>query len=807
MSRNKHELESADLRRVCDTAHLSFETTADLDPLEGVVGQERALRSVSFGIDIRSPGYHMFAMGPVGTGKTTTIRKFLENDASGQEPPGDWMYVNNFEDPDRPRTLSLPAGRGREFKDDMDELVHELRSEVPQAFEKDEYRKEQERLQQEFEQKRKQLFEALEKEAQQRNFRIVQSAQGIVLSPVKDGETLSPEQISNLDEQTQEQIRSAREELQGKLRDTMREAQKLQQQAREKIRELDRQVVGSAVGHRIDQLKEQYADFEHISEFLDEVRDHILKNVDAFKQLKQMEQMNPQQRAMQAMMQGGGKTPDFSEYRINLLVDNSAREGAPVVLELNPSHPNLIGRIEHTSQFGALVTDFSMIKAGALHRANGGYLMVEAIDVLTRPFAWQSLKQAIKNGEIHIESLGEQFSAMTTRSLKPEPVPLNLKVIMVGDPMIYQLLYQLDRDFQELFKVKADFATDMEWDDQACESYARFVATICREEHLRHFDPSGVAKVVERGSRLCSHQRKVATKFGDVVDLIRQSSYWAGRNGSDTVSGEDVRRAVDEMIYRSNRIEERLRELIEDETILIDTEGRAPGQVNGLGVIMLGDYMFGKPSRITARAWPGKSGVVSIDRETELGGKIHNKGAMILSGYLGGKYADDMPLTLAASITFEQSYEGIDGDSASSTELYALLSELSGFPLRQDLAVTGSVNQRGRIQAIGGVNEKIEGFYDVCRLKDPAGSQGVLIPESNVKHLMLREDVVEAVGRGEFHIYPVSTIDEGIAILTGKEAGEKHEDGSWPKDTVNGAVYARLRELAQKIKNFASGEG
>jgi len=452
------------------------------------------------------------------------------------------------------------------------------------------------------------------------------------------------------------------------------------------------------------------------------------------------------------------------------------------------------------------VTNFRMIKGGSLHRANGGYLMVDAFEVLTKPFAWQVLKRALKNEEAIIESMAQAYGAITTRTLEPEPIPLDIKVILIGDPVLYYLLYHLDFDFQELFKVKADFEDRMEWNPDTARQYAQFVGTICREEGLKHFDPSGVARVVEHGARISDHRMKLSTKFGDIVDLIRQSSHWAGKNGNQLVQAGDVEKAIEEKTYRSSRIEERLQEMIEEGTILIDADGKVPGQGNGISVISLGDYSFGKPSRITARTYVGNGGVINIDREAKLGGKVYNKGTMILAGYLGGKYARDVPLALSASITFEQLYEEIEGDSAASAELYALLSSLSGYPIRQDLAVTGSVNQRGEVQAIGGVNEKIEGFFQICNMKGLTGSQGVIIPRENIKHLMLRDEVVEAAKEGKFHIYPVSTVDEGVELLTGIESGERQDDGTYPEDTVNSAVQVRILELADKAKEFSRRE-
>ena len=792
------------LRRICDPGDFDFTSTADLPPLEVVVGQERAVKAVSFGIDIESPGYHMYALGPPGTGKSTTIKKFLTRKSAEQSVPEDWLYVNNFEDSDRPKALSLPAGMGCEFADDMDRLVSDLETEIPNAFESEEYEKEQEKIQQKFQQQRQEEFKQLEKGARERDFRLLQTPRGIVLAPVVDGEVISNEQFSKLEPGRREEIESRQNQLQQEMHETLRKIQDLQQEAKDEIRELDQQVVGYAVEHLINQIKEKFADYEKVVDFLESIREDLLKNVDAIKEARQREQAKEQMPFLPIQQQG---QPSFDKYRANLIVDHCDTKGAPLVLESNPTYANLLGRVEHQAQFGALVTNFQMIKAGALHRANGGYLMVDAAEILTKPLAWESLKRALKDHEIKIESLYQAMGAISTRTLEPEPIPLDIKVVVTGNPSIYYLLYNLDEDFQELFKVKADFGLQMDWTDEALGQYAQFVSSIVVEDKLKHFSPSGVAKVVEQSARLAGDQRKLATKFGEIVDLIRESSYWASQNGNDHVQGQDVKKAVDEQIYRANRLEERIQEMIEDEVILIDTDGKTPGQVNGISVLPLGDYAFGKPSRITARTYVGKAGVVNIDRETELGGRIHNKGVMILGGYLGGKFAQDYPLAFSASITFEQLYEEVEGDSASSAELYALLSSLSGYPIRQDFAVTGSVNQRGQIQAIGGVNQKIEGFYDVCRIKGLTGEQGVIIPNSNVKHLMLREDILDAVEAGEFHIYSVSTIEGGIEILTGVPAGEPGEDGKYPEDTVFGVVQRNLKSLTEKVKAFGKEAG
>jgi predicted ATP-dependent protease len=781
------ELAATELRRICDPDQFKFESTEELSDLEEIIGQERAVQAISFGIDIDSPGYHMYALGPAGTGKTTTIKKFLERKAKQQRTPDDWCYVNNFDDHDKPRALRMPAGLGYTFQTDINQLVVELQSEIPNAFESEDYEKEQEPISQQIQKRKQELFQEIEKKSQSQGFTMLQTPRGIMLAPVIRGQVISPDEFNKLDEETRLGIKNRQDELQQEMRELMRRVQGLQQEEKEEIRKLDRQVVRFAVEHLIDRLKEKYSELENVVEFLDAIRVDLLENVEAFKHAKEIEQA--QQQLPFPGMQTQRK-PNFDQYRTNLVVDHRNLEGAPVIEESHPTYANLVGRVEHQIQFGALVTNFSMIKGGSLHIANGGYLMIDVRDILSKPLAWDGLKRALKDRVIRIESLNQALGLISTRTLDPEPIPLEIKVIIIGDPLLYYLLYNLDEDFRELFKVKADFAIQMDWSDETAIAYAKFIGTI----------------VIEQSARMVAYQTKLATVFGDIVDLIRQASYWAEVNNHNLVQGTDVQQAIEELVYRSNRLEERIQELIADQTILIDTHGETVGQVNGIAILPMGDYAFGKPTRITARTFVGRAGVVNIDRETELGGRIHNKGVLILTGYLGGKFALELPMAFSASVTFEQSYEEVEGDSASSAELYALLSSLSRYAIRQNLAVTGSVNQRGQIQAIGGVNEKIEGFFDVCRQNGLTGEQGVAIPQSNVKNLMLREDIVQAVRDGRFHVFPISTIDQGIELLTGKVAGEMMEDGSYPEGSVYFTAQERLKDLARKVKTFDEEE-
>ncbi|HIQ04978.1 MAG TPA: ATP-dependent protease, partial [Anaerolineae bacterium] len=640
-------------------------------------------------------------------------------------------------------------------------------------------------------------YTELERKILEYGFILTKVPGGFVLSPAVEGKPISERQYQQLSEEHKQKLNRIRKALEKRVEQLIRQNRQREKEAREALRALDERIALFATGHLIDELKEKYDGLEQVTGYLEAFQQDVVRNLELFKE--------PEKATPTVMGIPLGVEPDevaFRRYQVNLLVDNSALEGAPVVEEPNPTYPNLVGRIEHRAQLGALLTDFNMIQPGALHRANGGYLIVEALDLLRKPFAWEGLKRALKNGEIRIEEAAQELGLLSTVTLDPEPIPLDVKVVLIGNPLIYYLLYQYDEDFQELFKVKADFDTQMERTPENMALYAQFIATCCRREGLRHFTVDGVARVIEHSSRLVAHQQKLAARFLDIADLVREANFWAGERGADLVTAEDVERAIDEKVYRANRIEERLRELVADGTILVNVDGSAIGQVNGLSVVTLGDYTFGRPSRITARTYLGRGRVTNIEREVELSGPIHSKGVLILAGYLGGKYARNQPLPLSVSLVFEQSYEGVEGDSASSAELYAILSDLAGLPLRQDLAVTGSVSQKGQIQAIGGVNEKIEGFFDICRLHGLTGKQGVLIPAANVKNLMLREDVREAVARGQFHIYPIETIDQGIELLTGVPAGEPDEEGNYPEGTVNRLVQDRLNEMLEKWRSL-----
>jgi lon-related putative ATP-dependent protease len=806
-------LQPQDLYQQCDPEQLSFETTADLEDLTGAVGQPRAVESLKFGITIEREGYNIFALGQPGTGKHTLVQQFLEGRAAEEEVPADLCYINNFDEPHKPGILQLPSGKGKELAQDMEHVVEEIGNVLRAAFENEEHQHRRQTIAQEFAERQQHAFEELQKKAEERNLSLMRTPAGFGFAPVREGEVIPPDEFSKLPEEERKEVEQHAEELQQKAQKVFQKIPKWEREMREKLRELDREIISFAVGPLIEEVRKKYGDMSKVVDYLEAVEKDIIDNAPNL--LGQEEGQPQQQQRQQPMGQQGGplgrKLPTESQalrrYKVNVVVDHSESKGAPVIHEDNPTYQNLIGRVEHLAHMGTLLTDFNMIRSGAMHQANGGYLILDGLKVLMQPFAWEGLKRALRSREVKIESLGQMYSMISTVSLDPEPVPLDVKVTLLGPPLLYYLLRYYDPEFAKLFKVTADFDLQMDRSGENQEIYSRLIARVARKEDLRPFDRSAVARVIEQSARTVGDKEKLSVHLQGITDLLREADYWAGQNGNGAVTAADVQQAIDAWIYRSDRIRERTQEQIERETILIDTEGLKVGQVNGLSVITLGDFSFGRPSRITARVRLGKGEVVDIEREVEMGGPIHSKGVLILAGFLGARYALKRPLSLSASLVFEQSYSGIEGDSASSAELYTLLSAIAEVPIKQSLAVTGSVNQHGQIQPIGGVNEKIEGFFDTCKAKGLTGEQGVLIPASNVKNLMLRQDVIEAAEQGEFHVYPVETIDEGIEILTGVEAGEPDEEGNYPAESINGKVHARLAEFAENQRKFrASGE-
>jgi predicted ATP-dependent protease len=777
------------LRRRCDPGRLPFATTAELEADREALGQRRALEAIELGIGMRREGYNLFAMGPEGLGRHTLVRARLEAQAAGLSTPSDWCYVYNFETPHRPRALRLPAGRAPEFRAAMARLVEDLSAAIAAAFESDEYRNRHQSIEAELAERQERAVAEMSERAKGDRILLVRTPSGFAFGPLGKEGVMGPDEFSRLSEAEQKRYEQLVATLQKELADLLHQMPIWRREALRKMRELDREVTRIAVNSLIDDLKAQYAGLPQVQEYLAQVQEDTLENAAIFRQAKEGE---PPTLFGIPLARVEGIEGPFRRYAVNVIIEHSATRGAPVVHEDNPTHDALVGRIEHISQMGALLTDFTLIKAGALHRANGGYLVLDALKVLTQPYAWEALKRALRAREIHTRSLGQEIGIISTVSLEPEPIELDVKVVLVGERRLYYLLHELDPEFAELFKVAADFEEDMPRTSADDLRYARLIAACAGAEKLRALDRAACALVIEHQSRDARDGEKLSVRMQNLVDLLREADYWAGVAGRDVVGAGDVRRAIDAQITRADRVRERLQEEIVRGTLLIDTEGSRVAQVNGLAALQLGDYVFGTPHRITARVRLGAGRVVDIERESQLGGPIHSKGVLILSGYLAGRYTPSKPLSLSASLVFEQSYGGVEGDSASSAELYALLSALAGAPLRQDLAVTGSVNQHGDIQAIGAVNEKIEGFFDLCHARGLSGKQGVVIPEANVKNLMLREDVLAAVEQGRFAVYAVKSVDEGIELLAGLPAQEVHA-----------RVESRLAEFAEKARAFA----
>jgi lon-related putative ATP-dependent protease len=792
---NSRRLKAEELRAACEPAALSFGSTDELDPLRTLIGQERALDATTFGIGMTRPGYNLFVLGLPATGKTTSMRRLLDAAAAQGPPPSDWCYVHNFADAYRPSALQLPAGRGRQLRDEMQRLIEECKRRLPRLFEGEEFERQKSRILEELARAQEGEVTRLQEAARAVGFTVLRTPAGLAIAPAPHGEPLTHDQFHELPEADRERLKDSGRLLEDRVEATQRQLRQHEREAQRAHGELVRNVAAAGTRGLVREVKEAFDGLPPVQKYLSEVEEDLIAHAEEFRG-------EADGRPALPFMPPPGAFLD--RYRVNVLVDRGDAQGAPVVFEGNPTHANLIGRMEHRAHFGSLLTDFTLIKAGALHRANGGYLVLEAKEVLHNFMAWESLKKALKGQSLRIEPPLAELQVVSTVSLAPEPIPLSVKVVLTGSPFLYYLLYALDEDFGELFKVKVDFDDSFPRTPETELLYGRFVAGVCRDEGLRPFAADGVARLIEHGSRLVEHKQRLSARLGLLLDVVREASYWAERDGHTRVTAADVTRALAQKTARVNLLEERVGRAISDGTLLLATDGTAVGQVNGISVISTGDHAFGRPCRITARAFSGERGVVDIEREAKLGGKIHSKGVMILTGFLAGRYAREHPLALSASVAFEQQYEEVDGDSASSAELYALLSSLTGIPLAQGIGVTGAVNQQGEIEPVGGINEKIEGFFDACRRPRLGGGQGVLIPEANVRHLMLRDDVVAAVRDETFHIYAARTVDDGLALLSGREAGEPGPDGRYPEGSFNEAVQQALVRNVERLKALRS---
>jgi lon-related putative ATP-dependent protease len=787
------ELRFDELKNVCTSQELGFKTTDEVEPFEGIIGQERAIKAFEFGLNVKMKGYNIYVAGPSGSGKTTYAKQSAQKKAREEKVPYDWCYVYNFDDPRSPLSLRFDPGVGRQFRDDMNELISFFKTELSKAFASEDYDRQKTDLSRTYDDKRDELIKRLDNVAADNGFSLKTSSSGIIFQPVVNGQLIDEESYDSLEEDVKEGINERLEEMQDDVNSIMRDIKGVDKEYRQKMDDLDYKIGMFAIGHYVSSLQEKYQNSERVIKYLEAVQEDVLENIDQFAE-NEPDEEDPIAALIPKI--GGVKTEDATlKYRVNLIVDNSKTEGAPVIVDYNPTYYNLVGEVEYDNEYGNLTTDFMKIKAGLMHKANGGYLIVQAQDLLSNVQAWEALRRIIKTREITIENLRDQIGAITVTTLKPEPIPADVKVILIGGAYYYELLRGYDDDFSKLFKIRADFDYEMDRSEENVYKIAGFISRFSKNENTAPFDSSAVAAVIEYASRIVESQKKISTRFNLISEILAESATWAMMDNAKVITAEYVKKASSEREYRLAMYQEKMNELLDDDTVMIATDGKFVGKINGLAVLDMGDYVFGSPTRITATTYMGKSGIVNIEKEAEMSGPTHNKGVQIITGYLGSMYAQNMPLSLSCRIAFEQNYNGIDGDSASSTELYCILSSLSGIPVDQSLAVTGSVNQCGEIQAIGGVTYKIEGYFDLCNRRGLTGRQGVVIPVSNIKDLVLKDEVIEAVKNGMFHIYPVSTIDEGIEILLGTEAGVKDENGEYPPESVHGRVMAKLREF------------
>lgn len=790
------ELSFKDLDNRCSENLFPFKSTAELGTYDGIIGQERASKAMVFGLKMKMRGYNIYMSGPTGTGKTSFAKQIVNDIAAKQSVPDDWCYIYNFSKPNQPMAINLPAGMGKTFQTDMEAFVKVIKQEIVNAFDNDQYEKEKAEILEEYERKKAELLDKLSEDAEEHGFKVNTGSSGIYFLPIIEGKTISEEEFENLDDTIKDEINEKTNILQQDTLEIIRKLKNNDKETKQKVSEWEHKIALLALGVHMNDLREKYKKYSAIMEYLENVQKDILDNLDDFRE----EETSEEQPQFIIPFMQKEETPVY-KYRVNVLVDNSTLKGAPVIVDFNPTYPNLIGKIEYDSEFGSVSTDYTKIKPGLFHLANGGYLILQAKDVLSNPQAYEAINRVLKTKKINIENMKDQAGVVAVPALKPQPIPVDIKVILVGSTSIYQLLYEYEEDFRKLFKVKADFDEEMDRNNENILKLAEFISGFCKKEKTLHFDKSGVAKVVEYASWLVEDKSKLSTRFNDIVEVLCEACMWAEDEGAKLVKAKHVKQAISEKANRCDRVDKKMLEMLNDGTIMVDTDGEQIGQINGLTVMDMGDYSFGKPSRITASTYIGESGIVNVEREVDLSGTSHSKGVLILSGYIGQKYAQDYPLSLSASLCFEQLYGGVDGDSASSAELYAILSSLADVPIKQNIAVTGSVNQKGEIQPVGGVSYKIEGFFELCKARGLNGNHGVIIPHQNVRNLVLNDEVLDAVKKKLFHIYPVKTIDEGIQLLTGMEAGSKLADGSYKKNSINYLVSMKLERFAKTVLN------
>lgn len=802
MRKKFSEVPVDDLRLYIDPESLPFENTGSLEsPKEQVLGQERASDAIKFGMGMKENGYHIFIAGPPKTGLTYIARTYLEEQAKKEPTPPDWCYVSNFKEPDKPKCLKFSAGRGKEFKKDMREFINTLQTKIPEVFDSDDYRAKDGEVHQALERRRRKIIDELSNLAKKEKFILQVSQVGMVIIPAtEEGQPMSQEDLAQLSDEEKKVLREKSDELQKKMKKAVGKIREVEAESKKKYDKLKSEIALFVVGQHMESYLEKYKDESKVTEFLKMVQEDIIENIDDF--IKKPE--SAQQPGLQFTVPA--REAAFRKYDVNVLIDNSETEGAPVVIESNPIYPNLFGTIERQAWFGALFTDFTMIKPGVLHKANGGYVVMKALDLLRWYLSWEALKRALRDQQIRIEDLGELYGMFSTRTIRPEPIPLDLKIVLTGDPYLFELLHFYDDRFQKFFKVKAHMDDRMERKEDTILQCARMIGDFCRDQNTRHLDRTGVARVLEYSMERTEDREKLTLELGDISDLIKEANYFAALDEKKFIRRDQVEQAIQKRIYRSNLIEERIKELVKKDIFWIETDGYKVGQINGVSILMTGDHEFGKPNRITATVSVGRDGVVGIERESKMSGNIHTKGVMILTSFLKERFAHNKPLSLTASLCFEQSYGLVEGDSASSTELFALLSALAKVPIYQGIAVTGSISQKGEIQPVGGVTRKVEAFFDICKHKGLNGHQGVIIPAKNVQNLMLKQEVVDSVKEGRFHIWPISTIEEGIEILTGMEAGTLQSDGTYPEGTLFRNVDERFLEIAEIVKKFGKEE-